>query len=89
MSFKDCAFESSIYSTFNAHKSKEHREHNCRVFKSELIVGADMECESTGDIPPDEMNLAETDIDSDTEEDTSEADSLEVWSTNWQLYFYK
>ena len=35
--YKDCNFESSVYSTFKAHKSKVHREQNWTEFKPEII----------------------------------------------------
>lgn len=35
--YKDCNFETSIYSTFKAHKSKTHKEHNWKRFKSEIV----------------------------------------------------
>ncbi|KAF0024623.1 hypothetical protein F2P81_023425 [Scophthalmus maximus] len=35
--YKDCNFETSIYSTFKAHESKVHREQNWKRFKSEII----------------------------------------------------
>lgn len=37
--FKDCNFESSVYSTFKAHKSKMHGQQNWTMFKSEIIGG--------------------------------------------------
>ena len=40
--YKDCDFESSVYSTFKAHKSKAHKEHSWKRFKSE-IIGCDYE----------------------------------------------
>ena len=36
--YKDCNFRSSVYSTFNAHKCKEHRELTWENFKPEIIV---------------------------------------------------
>lgn len=39
-SFKESSFQSSVYSTFNAHKSKEHKEYNWRMFKSEIVSDA-------------------------------------------------
>ncbi len=35
--YKDCNFESSVYSTFKAHKSKVQKEQNWKRFKSEII----------------------------------------------------
>lgn len=35
--FNGCNFESNVYSTFNAHKSREHKEHDWRMFKAEII----------------------------------------------------
>lgn len=35
--YKDCTFESGVYSTFKAHKSKVHKEQNSKRFKSEII----------------------------------------------------
>ena len=35
--YKDCNFESSVYSTFKAHKCKLHKQHNWKRFKSEII----------------------------------------------------
>lgn len=35
--YKHCNFESSVYSTFKAHKSKLHKEQNWKRFKSEII----------------------------------------------------
>lgn len=38
--YKDCDFESSVYSTFKAHKSKAHKNNSWKRFKSE-ITGCD------------------------------------------------
>lgn len=35
--YKDCNFESSVYSTFKTHKSRVHKEQNWKKFKSEII----------------------------------------------------
>jgi len=35
--YAGCRFESSVYSTFNAHKSKAHREDNWKMFKKEIV----------------------------------------------------
>lgn len=35
--YKDCKFESSVYPTFKTHKSRVHKEHNRKKFKSEII----------------------------------------------------
>lgn len=35
--YQDCYFQSNVYSTFNAHRSKEHQMHNEMVFKPEII----------------------------------------------------
>lgn len=49
--FKGCNFESGVYSTFKAHKSKVHKGQNWKGFKSE-IIGQDY-------INPDSEDLAE------------------------------
>lgn len=53
---------SSVYSTFNAHKSKEHRDHNCRMFKSEIIANTGKENESDSDSTQDHMVSVDEDI---------------------------
>lgn len=35
--YQDCNFQSSVYSTFTAHKSKEHQMHNKTAFKPEIV----------------------------------------------------
>lgn len=35
--FKNCSFQTRVYSTFVAHRSRSHRSQNCEHFKAELI----------------------------------------------------
>lgn len=58
--FKGCTFESRVYSTFNAHKSKEHRGMNWTMFKSEIVgsTGAQDLCRDDTSL---EINAVDTD----------------------------
>ena len=35
--YQGCNFQSNVYLTFNAHKSKEHQDHNKMAFKPEIV----------------------------------------------------
>lgn len=37
--FNGCNFHTSVYSTFNAHRSKEHRTLDWRMFRPEIVAG--------------------------------------------------
>lgn len=39
-SFNGCNFHTNVYSTFNVHRSKEHRTHNWRMFRPEIVSGS-------------------------------------------------
>lgn len=64
--FKDFEFQSSVYSTFNAPKSKTHKEHTWENFKPEIIVCITSDaCNEAVDESQGEVEQAET---SDTED---------------------
>lgn len=49
--YQGCNFQSSNYSTFNAHKSKEHPVHSTMAFKSEILSG------NIPEEPPPSLNI--------------------------------
>lgn len=65
--YKHCKFQSSVYSTFNAHKSKTHREHTWKDFKPEIIASRMVNdvCDNVVDESQDEKEQLAT---SDTED---------------------
>lgn len=63
--FQGCNFQSNVYSTFNAHKSKEHQDHNKMAFKPEIVSHNVLE------EPPPNMNTQ-------TEDSASETDDVEA-----------
>jgi len=38
--YNGCNFHTNVYSTFNAHRSKEHRTHNWRKFRPEIVASS-------------------------------------------------
>lgn len=40
--FKDCSFETNVYSTFNAHKSKAHHHHLYEDFKVGVVLSTQL-----------------------------------------------
>lgn len=52
--YKDCNFESGVYSSFKAHKSKVHKDQNWKRFKSE-IIGQDYVNPNNDDQAQDQM----------------------------------
>lgn len=65
--FKDCSFETNVYSTFNVHKSKAHQHHCYEDFKLGVVLSSQHSCaEEDTACPPvdssgseDECNVAE------------------------------
>uniref|UniRef100_A0A8C7WUQ7 C2H2-type domain-containing protein n=1 Tax=Oryzias sinensis TaxID=183150 RepID=A0A8C7WUQ7_9TELE len=79
--YKDCNFETSIYSTFKAHKSKVHHDQNWKSFKSE-IIGLD-NVSDDNDAAQDQMSHAD-DMD-DLEDVSVEASENELRDLEKQL----
>ena len=78
--FKGCTFESSVYSTFNAHKSKVHRDMTWTTFKSEIVVSTETEDDKCSDCDDTlEINVVDTAGNLDDDNETPEAESQHLW----------
>ncbi|XP_066539631.1 uncharacterized protein [Hoplias malabaricus] len=66
--FSDCSFQTTVYSTFNAHQSKQHRTHTWRMFKSEII--SEISQDHAYDLAQEGMSDVDTLELEDTEEST-------------------
>lgn len=63
----DCDFETNVYSTFNAHKSRSHNQtSDIRAFKPEIVSQLSGSAETIPDIPVDDLSeeedIADTDV---------------------------
>ncbi len=80
--YEDCHFESSVYSTFKAHKSKVHKEQNWKRFKSEIIGQVYVNPDSE-DPAQDQMSHAD-DVE-ELEEESEEASEHDLHDLEKQL----
>ncbi|RCU38832.1 hypothetical protein DVA76_16805 [Acinetobacter baumannii] len=60
--YQGCSFQSNVYSTFNAHKSKEHQDHNKMAFKPEIVSHNVLE------VPPPNINIQPEDSAPETDQ---------------------
>ena len=63
--YKECDFHTTVYFTFNAHRSRQHRTANWRMFKPEIV----------SDSVTDEMSQEESDPINDTPDGENSEDS--------------
>lgn len=70
--YQDCYFESNVYSTFNAHKSKEHQSHIKMAFKPEILP----------EKVPEELPL---DLNVEAEVSVPEADDVELEASEFEV----
>ena len=78
--YQGCNFQSSNYSTFNAHKSKEHPVHSTMAFKSEILSG------NIPEEPPPSLNIqAEDNVSVADDSDFEVVDSEDAKGLESQL----
>ena len=79
--FKDCNFESSVYSTYKAHKSKVHKHQNWKSFKPD-IIGCDHADHSADAV---QENMPHVDDAQEFEELSEEASESDLCDLGRQL----
>lgn len=81
--YQGCSFKSNVYSTFNAHKSKEHQGHNKKAFKPKIVSHNILE-EPSSDINAQSKDSAlETDeVELEVTELSDDVDDLMVTELN-------